>query len=92
MRPGGNFPELFDALAVGLRVAIPIKSKSCDELLGQRSARPFGKDCDLGLQFVARFEIRFRLVLLVHALVVGANAGDAGIFRRRREVPTRRIR
>ena len=38
---------------------------------------PSARIVDLGLQIVARFEIRFRLVLFVHALVVGADAGDA---------------
>ena len=77
MRPDGNFPQLFDSLPVGLRVAVFGRSNLCDELLGQRSARAFGEDHDFGLQVVARLEIRFRLVLLVHALVVGADAGDA---------------
>ena len=37
----------------------------------------FGENHDFGLQVVARLEIRFRLVLFVHAFVVGADAGDA---------------
>ena len=77
MRPAGNFPEFLDALPVGLRVAVTIQSKARDELLGQRAARAFGKNHYLGLQIVARLEVRFGLVLLVHTLVVGANAGDA---------------
>ena len=54
-----------------------IKIKLRDELLGQRAARALGENHDLGLQVVARLEIRFRLVLFVHALVVGADASDA---------------
>ena len=77
MRPDGNFPQLFHAHAVGLRVAVFHQVELLDELLGERSAGAFGEHDDLRLHVVAGLEIRFRLVLFVDTLVVGAHAGDA---------------
>src|ERR1700737_3398153 len=72
---GGDFPQLLDALAVGLRVAIAIQRKARDELLGERAASSLSEDHDFGLQIVAGFEVRLGLILLVHALVIGADTG-----------------
>ena len=63
---------------MGLRSCVELKAR--DELLGERAARAFGENHDLRLQIVARFEIRFRLVLLIDALVVGAHAGHLAAF------------
>ena len=78
MRPDGNLPKLFHADAIRLRIAhLSARSNFSIELLGQRSARPFGEDHNFGLQIVARFEVRFRLPFLIDALVVGADTDNA---------------
>ena len=77
MRPAGSFPQLFHADAVGHGIAVAVELEAPDELLGERAARALGQDQYLRLQVVAGLEIRLGLVLLVHALVVGAHAGDA---------------
>jgi len=64
-------------LAVGLQIAIMIKSTTRDQLFGQRAPGSLGKDCDFGLQFIARLEVRFGPVLLVYTLVVSENTADA---------------
>ena len=46
-------------------------------MLGERSARAFGEHDDLRFHVVAGLEVRFRLILLVDAFVVGAHTGDA---------------
>ena len=74
---GRQLPQFLHADAVGLRIAFAIELEAVDELLGQRAARAFGKDDDLGLQVVAGLEVGFLLAILVHALVVGAHADDA---------------
>ena len=78
--PGGHLPQFLDADAVGLRIAFAIELEASDQLLGQRAARAFGENDDLGLQVVARLEVRFLLAVLVDALVVGAHAADASGF------------
>src|SRR5512140_2871027 len=47
--PTGNFPEFFDAYAIGLRVTVVIEVEALNQLLGARSAGSLGKDGDLGL-------------------------------------------
>jgi len=74
---GRNFPEFFYADAVGLRVGVLIQIKVLDQLLGERSAWAFGENDDLGLEIVARLEVRFRMSFFVDALIVGANASHA---------------
>src|SRR5215469_4258958 len=71
-----QFPELLDALTVGLRVAVFGEVKFVDELLGERPARPFRENDDLRLKIVTWLEIRLRLILLVESLVVSANPRD----------------
>ena len=88
---GRNFPQFFHAHAVGLRVGVFREIEFLDELFGQRSARPFGEDDDFGLQIVARLEVGFLLALFVDALVVGADAGDAGSSVVIKAIPIRRI-
>ena len=73
---GRNFPQLFYANAVHLRVQAFLQIVFGDELLGQRAARPFRQHRDLGLNVIAGLEVRFLLVVLVHAFIVGANADD----------------
>ena len=77
MRPGGDFPQLLHANAVGLRIAILHEIELLDQLLGQRSARALGKHHDLGFDVIAGLEVRLRLILFVDALVVGAHTSDA---------------
>src|SRR5579871_3232461 len=72
--PGGNLPQLFHADAINLGIAVLVEIQFGDKLLGERSAGAFGKNRNLGFQIVSWLEIRFLLVALVNALVVGANA------------------
>ena len=74
---GGNFPKFFYADAIGLRVGVFGEIKFLNELLGERPARAFGENDDLGLEIVAGLEVGFRMSFFVDALVVSANAGDA---------------
>ncbi len=74
---GGNFPEFFHADAVSLRVGIFREIEFVYELLGQRSARAFGENDDLGVQVVTRFEVGFLVTLFVDTFVVGADACHA---------------
>ena len=90
MRPEGTSQSSLTPDAVGLRVGVVREIEFLDELLGQRSARTFGEDDDLGLQIIARLEIGFLMAFFVDAFVVGANAGDAVAVNA--EVPSRRIR
>ena len=76
----GQFPQFLYALTIGLRIQIAIELEALHELLGERTARAFGEDHHPGLEIVSRLEVRFLLVLLVHAFVVGANSGDAASF------------
>src|SRR5262249_55584101 len=70
-----NFPQLFYANTVDLGIAVLLQVKFVDQLLGQRSAWSFGQNRDLRLEVVARFEVRFLLVLFVDAFVIGADTG-----------------
>src|SRR5579864_7670946 len=72
-----NFPKLFDALAVCLWIAILREIEFFYELLRQRAARAFSQNDNFCLQLISRLKIRFRLILLAQALVVGADASDA---------------
>ena len=74
---GRNFPEFLYADAIGLRVGVLGEIEFLNQLLGERSARAFSENDDLGLQVIARLEVRFRMSFFVDALVVSANAGDA---------------
>ena len=71
---GRDFPEFFDADAVGLRVCVFREIEFVDELFGQGSARAFGEDDDLSLQIVTGLKVGFLVALFVDALVVGANS------------------
>src|SRR4051812_40761765 len=79
---GGELPEVFDADAVGLRVAggrVGLGAVAIDageQLLGERAARAFGEDSDLGAKVISGLEVGFGLVVLVEAFVVGADAED----------------
>ena len=73
---GRDFPQLFYANAVHLRVKAFLQIVFGDELLGQRAARAFRQHRDLGLNVIAGLEVGFLLVVLVHAFIVGANADD----------------
>src|SRR6266487_3180779 len=72
-----NFPQLLNSLAIGLRIAIFHQIKFLNDLLGQRAARPFGKNHNLRLQIVSRLKVRLRLVLLVESFVISTNASNA---------------
>src|SRR5258708_40050353 len=74
---GRNLPELFDANAKKLRVAVFVQIELQSQLLGQRAARAFRQDRHLRLELVAWLEVRFLLAGLVDALVISAHAGDA---------------
>src|SRR5947209_10920779 len=74
--PRRNFPELLYSDAIYLRVTVLIEVEPPYKLLGQRAARALGKNRDLGFQFVTGLEIRFLLVVLVYALIVGADSHD----------------
>ena len=76
-----QLPQLLHAHAVGLRIALAVELEAADELLGQRAARAFGEDDHLGLQIVAGLEVGFLLAVLVHAFVVGADAGHAAFLK-----------
>ena len=76
----GKLPQLLDADTVGLRIAFAIQLKAANQLFGQRAARAFGQDHDLGFQIVARLKIGFLLAVLVDTLVVGAHAGHTSGF------------
>src|SRR5438067_2026154 len=77
---GRQLPKFLHADAVCLRIAVLIESKSSYELLGQRSARPFGENRDLGSKVVTRLKVRFRLILLIQSLVVGTNTDHAVVL------------
>src|SRR5262249_37492645 len=73
----GNFPKLLYPHAIGLGIGIFGKIEFRNELLGEGSARAFREDRNLSFQVVAWFEVRFRLVLVVHAFVIGADTSNA---------------
>ena len=58
-----------------------IKVEAPNQLLGQRAARTFSKDRNLRFEVISRLEIRFLLVVLVHAFIVGAYAGYAVVIK-----------
>src|SRR5215470_8169993 len=71
--PRGQFPQFLYSHAISLRIAVAHEIKFLNQLLGQRATRAFGENGYFRLQIVTRFKIRFGLVLLVYALVVGPN-------------------
>src|SRR6266705_1841735 len=71
-----DFPEFLDSLTVRLRVAVASERETVDQLLSERTARAFSENDNLGLQIVTGLEVRFRVVLLVDALIVRADAGN----------------
>src|SRR5579859_2214063 len=75
-----QLPQFLYTNAVGLRIAVFVELEASDELLGERSTSTLGEDRDFSSQVVAGLEIRFGLILLVEALVVGANANHAIVF------------
>jgi hypothetical protein len=72
-----NLPKLLDSDRINLGVASAVEAEVVDQLLGQRSARPFGKDCDLGAEVITRLKVRLAVAIFVQAFVVGTHAGDA---------------
>src|SRR5205085_2643884 len=86
---GGQLPQLFDPDAIGLRVAVTIKLEAADELLGQRAARAFGQDRDLGAQVVAGLEVSLLLAIFVDAFIVGSHASHSRMERGSSSAPDR---
>src|SRR5205814_2713567 len=72
-----NLPKLLDTLTIRLRVAVASERETVDQLLSERTARAFSQNDNFGLQIVSGLEVRFRVVLLVDALIVGANSANA---------------
>src|SRR3989441_1715111 len=72
-----NLPKLLDTLTIRLRVAVASERETVDQLLSERTARAFSQNDNFGLQIVTGLEVRFRVVLLVDALIVGANSANA---------------
>ncbi len=78
--PFRKLPQFLHPDAVRLRIALRIEIEAPGKLLRTRSARPFSEDRHLRTQIVSWLEIRFRLVLLIHSLVVRAHADDLAVF------------
>src|SRR5436189_1512028 len=72
-----NLPKLLETVAVRLRVAVASERETVDQLLSERTARAFSQNDNFGLQIVTGLEVRFRVVLLVDALIVGATSANA---------------
>ncbi len=77
--PGLHVPQFLDADAVNLRIDV-VELVFLDELFGERAARAFRKDGDLGAQFVSRRVVVLGLAVFVDAFVFGDDAGDALAF------------
>src|SRR5262249_45540676 len=52
-----NFPKLLHADTISLRIAALREIEFVDEFFGQRAARAFGEDRDLGSESVTGFEV-----------------------------------
>ena len=78
-----HFPQLFYADAIDLGIEAFLQVILANKLLRQRTAWALRQDGDLRLHVIARLEVRFLLAVLVHALIVGANANDLIAFHKK---------
>ena len=76
---GLDFPDFFDADAVGLRLAVFIEAEAADELFGKRASAAFGKQGLLGAEFHAGLEVVGGLAVFADAHVAGGDAFDAAV-------------
>ena len=77
---GGDFPQLFHANAVDLRIAPLIESKCPTSCLVREPRVPSASTMTLALRSYPGSKLDFFWPLLVHAFVVGANADDVIAF------------
>ena len=75
-----HFPNLFDAQAVSLRLAVLVELETFDNLLGKRTAATFGKQGLLRPKLHAGLETVGRLAVFAHAHIAGRNAFDRTVF------------
>ena len=77
---GRDLPQLFQAEAEFLRLALPGEIELRDELLAEIAARAFREQRVFGAQFHAAGEAVLRLLVLADAHVAGGDAGDRAVI------------
>ena len=75
-----HFPNLFDAQAVSLRLAVLVELETFDDLFGKRTAATFGKQGLLRPKLHAGLETVGRLAVFTHAHIAGCNAFNRTVF------------
>ena len=75
-----HFPNLFDAQAVSLRLAVLVELETFDDLFGKRTAATFGKQGLLRPKLHAGLETVGRLAVFADTHIAGRNAFDRTIF------------
>src|ERR1700688_4612807 len=76
---GLNLPELLQAEAEFLRLALIVEIEFRDQLLAEIAARAFGEQCVLGAQFHAARKATFVLFVLANAHVAGSYPCDRAV-------------
>ena len=74
-----DLPELLDADAEFLRLAIFGQVESGNQLFGERSAHALADQHVFAVQFHAAGEVRARLAILLDAHIAGGNADDSAV-------------
>jgi hypothetical protein len=77
---GRNIPQFLDTQAIDLRLAIGIEGIARLHLLGQVTARPFGEQRVLGVEFHAGLVIGLVISVGSHAHVLRGNAHHVARF------------
>jgi hypothetical protein len=77
---GGDFPQLFDAQAVSLRIDAPPEIKARHQLLGQAATAALREESIGRAQFHAGLVVGAGVPALVEAHVAGRDADDAATF------------
>ncbi|EKY09918.1 hypothetical protein HMPREF9120_00196 [Neisseria sp. oral taxon 020 str. F0370] len=76
---GLDFPDFFDAEAVGGRLAVLVEVEAADELFGERAAAAFGKQGLPGVKLHAALEVAGGLPVFADAHVAGGDAFDRAV-------------
>src|SRR5581483_7769210 len=73
----GNLPQFLYPECVRLRITVSVESLTRDQLLGQRAARSFGKNRQLGANVVARLIVTLSLAVAIDPFIIRAHATNA---------------
>ena len=73
---GFDFPDLFEAEAVGLRLRVAAEVEFLNDLFCEGAVAAFGKEGDAGMEFHSSLEGVFGFAVAAYPKVVCSNAFD----------------